>query len=81
MKKLTQSIFKDAPIWARSAAINSNGQAGFFDRTKDMLDTDSGRWGYRKEFQTSTLYNYKEIAAGFDSSDWENSAINREFTK
>lgn len=74
MKKLTQAIFDGAPDWVMSAAIQADGSATLHDVTKDKLKP----WldvpfpmmiGGRQSM---------DVGDGYDATNWQNSAIDRE---
>ena len=73
MKKLTQAIFNDAPDWVQSAAVDSDGGAYFYGcNTKGIFQHellfDVCYAGDRADF----------IGDGFDTTNWQLSAIDRE---
>lgn len=72
MKNLTQAVFDDAPSWAKSAAVDADGYAYFYQDRADLLILHERtftnlRWG------TST----KSLGGGYDATNWRESAINR----
>ena len=76
MKKLTQAVFDDAPDWVKSAAVDSDGYAYLYEDDTDSLvlrdfTFNNLRWGTAK----------KCLGGGYDVSDWQNSAIDRESVK
>ena len=79
MKQLTQEVFDspDCPDWAESAAVNANGLATWFDEKWQHLDIEGEWWGYAKNFQRSVGFRHAEIGHGYDTTNWENSAINK----
>lgn len=78
MKQLTQEVFDlfDCPEWAESAAIDGNGEAWFYacDKSKLKIEKSFGVYGHYPNIQTSDL---SFIGSGYDTTNWENSAINR----
>ena len=76
-KKLTQAVFKNAPSWAKSAAVDEDSTLCYFSHTKEHLCVlqVSKIWGYKEK-----LFGVKckEFGTGYDTTDWQNSAINRE---
>lgn len=75
MKQLTQAIFKDAPDWVESAAVNSDGDAYWYNsHACHLAQSDSehfiNAWITRQS---------KFIGEDYDTADWQNSAIDREF--
>lgn len=77
-KTLTQDVFKDAPEWVRSAAIDSDGEAYFYEVSKENLIPDSsGMWFFYK-VNPKRLYDCVAIETGYDTTNWQHSAIDRE---
>ena len=75
-KLLTQDVFKDAHEWVKSVAVDSDGKAWGHEVNKDMLVPlpYSDRW-----VQNCYRYNYHHyIGNGYDTTDWKQSAIDRE---
>lgn len=72
MAKLTQAIFKGAPNWVKSAAVNSNGRAYFYPVEKSELTFSQGFW-----FMNYGAYS-PLAGIDFDGIDCKNSAIDRE---
>lgn len=75
-KNLTQDVFKDAPDWVKSAAVDDDGGAWGHEVNTDMLVPlpYSNRW-----VQNCYRVNYPHyIGAGYDTTDWQHSAIDRE---
>lgn len=73
MKKLTQAIFIDAPDWAESAAVDSDGYAYLYEDSAELLtlhklEFSNTRWGTAK----------KSLGGGFDTTNWQLSAIDKE---
>lgn len=76
MKQLTQEVFDGAPDWVKSAAVDSDGAATGFSSYKSALKCRSDIW-------TKGDANAREcgLGYGYDTTDWQNSAIDREVTK
>ena len=76
-KTLTQEVFKDVPEWVKSVAVDSDGEAWGHEVNKDMLLPllyGSDRW-----VQNCYRHNYPHyIGNGYDTTNWQNSAIDRE---
>lgn len=71
---LTQDIFKDAPDWVKSAAVDADGDAYFYDVDKSKLTK-----GVLGEYLISVSGgNYKVAGSDYDTTNWLSSAINRE---
>lgn len=79
MKKLTQDVFKGAPDWVRSAAVDENGVANYFSVASEHLlagkTATGGMWLF---ISTKLEHKFQRISGGFDPTDWQNSAIDRE---
>lgn len=79
MKKLTQKVFKYAPDWVESAAVDAGGGAWFYSVEKDDLrvvvtSCESAQWSCI-HINDATC----EFVGEYDASDWQNSAIDREY--
>lgn len=75
MKQLTQDIFKDAPDWVKSFALDSNGELHAYSVEKKWLST----CGF---YHHAPLGSYSELyEVDYDATDWQNSAIDRESAK
>ena len=75
-KPLTQEVFKDAPEWVKSVAVDSDGEAWGYEVNKDMLLPlpYSDRW-----VQNCHRHNYPHyIGVGYDTTNWQQSTIDRE---
>ena len=73
---LTQEVFKDAPKWVKSVAVDSDGEAWGYEVNKDMLLPlpYSDRW-----VQNCHRHNYPHyIGNGYDTTNWQQSVIGRE---
>lgn len=75
MKQLTQAVFNGAPDWVKSAAIDGNGEVWLHETTKhDMwADTMADMWGFGYDGRSQIFFD-----DGYDTTDWQNSAIDRE---
>ena len=74
MKKLTQDVFKGAPDWVKSVAVDADGYAYLYEDSAGSLivhelEFSNHRWGTAK----------KCLGDGYDATDWQNSAIDREY--
>ena len=78
MKKLTQDVFIGQPDWFMSAAIHENGYARLWSVPKSNL-TPCGREFISTSIFGETVYSMP-LGDGFDATDWQNSAIDREVT-
>lgn len=81
MKQLTQDIFTGAPNYFISAAVDSDGTAYLYTApSKELtavtdIEDDEGVWVVSKT-------NYGWIVVGeYDTTNWQNSAIDREVAK
>ena len=72
MKKLTQAVFKNALPQVKSAVMCSQGQVWLFECTKRHLTPNHRSWV--SDIETGFYY----YGGGFDATDWQNSAIDRE---
>ncbi len=75
MKQLTQAIFKDAPGWVKSAAIDSDGKAYFYACRADDLSVENIRGAWDVMVVNDNCLFFGE----YNTTDWQNSAIDREF--
>lgn len=70
---LTQAIFKDAPDWVKSAAVDSDGTAVWHLKSKSFL--------LLRIFCEKPMFKRgpsdKVVGSGYDAKDWHKSAINR----
>ena len=80
MKQLTQAVFNGAPDWVMSAAVDSTGDVYFYAVPKKELSFDSDEcwWVYLGDKDDSQNYSPYE---GYDTTNWQNSAIDREVLK
>ena len=67
-KQLTQDVFKDAPDWVRSAAVDDDGQAWGYACKKADLQLEH-------DCHYSDNYCYTLIDDGYDTTNWQHSAI------
>lgn len=85
MKQLTQAVFEGAPDWAASAAVDDDGTAYWYNARSSQLVIDY-EWGHHHvNAYVEDLPNYPEhldkfetAGFGYDTTDWQNSAIDRE---
>ena len=80
MKQLTQAIFNGAPDWVKSAAVDSTGDAYYYSLSASELILDSGEcwWLY---MGVDGRGHGDFLGDGFSTTDWQNSAIDREELK
>ena len=73
MKKLTQDLFIWAPDWVKSAAVDSDGYVwGYSVDTLFLSIGDKGdKW-------TANFGRCMCLGTGYDTTNWQNSAIDRE---
>lgn len=77
--------FEGAPDWVHSAAIDRNGALYWFNAYTCQLRTDE-YWGehrinaYEEDLPSYPDYGHKGefVGMGYDTDDWENSAVDRE---
>ena len=83
MKQLTQEIFSGQPSWVKSAGISGYGHLTYFSVTKNRLST----YGRQLEIGKITTTDWPPIQNDYheklgyvacDTTDWQNSAIDRE---
>ena len=73
-KTLTQADFKGAPDWVRSASIGSDGVLLLHGcKVAQLRISDTMLWHVPINLVRSAI-----IKRGYDATDWQNSAINRE---
>ena len=73
-KTLTQDVFKDAPDWVKSAAVDQDGDAwGYECTTKDLSYFNRGHHAI-----IHVRHTPYHIGSGYDAEWWEESAIDRE---
>ena len=80
-KTLTQDVFKGAPDWVRSAAVNGNGSVTLFNVPSSKISAYNHGglcfWVINNKFdfpEIRELY-LKEV---YDTTNWQQSAIDRE---
>ena len=74
MKQLTQEKFSDYPNWVNSLAIDSDGRLHGYSVIKKWLSIDD-------EYHHAPLGSYSEcLDDGYEATDWQNSAIDREIS-
>ena len=73
MKKLTQEVFKGAPDWVKSAAVDSGGAAWGYSDPKSKLMVGKRDWYSGSQVSDIWLFD-----GDFDTTNWQNSAIDRE---
>lgn len=73
MKQLTQAIFKNAPDWVKSAAVDENGMTYWYGCPSSDLFIVDDWWDWRPGHKSKYIGD-KHV------SDWQNSAIDREVT-
>lgn len=77
-KTLTQEIFKGAPDWVKSAAVDDDGEVMFYEVLKQNLIPDRcGMWCFYK-VDRKRMYQCLTIAYDYDTTHWQHSAIDRE---
>lgn len=74
MKQLTQAIFDGTPDWVKSASIQADGLATLHDVTRDRLKV----WLDVPFPMMVGGWQSKDAGTGYDTTDWQNSAIDRE---
>ncbi len=72
MKKLTQDVFTMSKSRAKSAVVTPNGKAWLFECKKEHLSPTDKSW----TCDIDTAFYY--LGDGYDTTDWQNSAIDRE---
>ena len=77
LKQLDQSVFKGSPDWAVSAAISPNGKAYVYSVTGDGFYGISDKHGY--QIKGGDRANC--IGDNYDTSNWQNSLIERDIAK
>lgn len=77
-KQLTQDVFKDYPKWVKSAAVHGRtGKVTLYGVTKDKLFAMSSvkKWSW---IESRNFEKYLTIDGDYDTTNWQNSAIDRE---
>lgn len=77
MKKLTQDMFSSAPKWAKSMAVNEDGEAYWYNAPISQLSQSHSEHFINKWITRRSKF----IGKNYDTTDWQNSAIDREMTK
>lgn len=77
-KQLTQDIFKDAPDWVRSAAVDSDGRAWGYAETTAYLSTSSFYHFFSLDGGGTVDTRTRLLGYGYATDDWRTSAIDRE---
>ena len=76
MKKLTQDTFSIYPSWVKSLVVTSNGELiGFACGTGCLYLYDGVMWEVRKKVLDKRSQYF---TCGYDTTNWQNSAIDRE---
>lgn len=71
MKKLTQEIFDGAPDWVKSARIDPKGKLVVYSLEKSLVTRILNN-------EILLPWNCGIWDSGYDTADWQNSAIDRE---
>ena len=78
-KTLSQDDFKGAPDWVKSAAVDEDGVANYFSVASEHLlavtTAEGGMWLF---ISTKLEHKFQRVSGGFNPTDWQNSAIDRE---
>lgn len=70
MKKINQAVFKGAPKWVKSARIDAKGKLIFYSLEKSIVTRILNN-------EILLPWNCGIWDSGYDTTDWQNSAINR----
>ena len=70
MKKISQAVFKDAPKWVKSARIDAKGKLVFYSLEKSIVTRILNN-------EILLPWNCGIWDSGYDTTNWQNSAINR----
>ena len=70
MKKINQAVFKGAPKWVKSARIDAKGKLIFYSFEKSIVTRILNN-------EILLPWNCGIWDSGYDTTDWQNSAINR----
>lgn len=65
-------MFKGEPDFIKSVAVDANGTAWFYQVKSDKLFTNNNK------FEEGSKYAVYLAGSNFDTSDWKNSALDRE---
>lgn len=78
MKQLTQAVFDGQSSWMKSAAVDGFGDVYGYrcDSSDLMCDTINQIWDVTS-FDDACLH----LGEGYDTTNWKNSAIDREVSK
>lgn len=74
MKQLTQAVFKDTPDWVQSAAVDSDGYCYLYEESSKRLRVSDN--GFDVSYAGSRA---AEVNGDFDTTNWQLSAIDREY--
>lgn len=74
MKQLTQEVFEGALSEIKSAVMCSRGRVWLFECAKSHLTPNHRSWV--SDIETGFYYH----GVGYDTTDWQNSAIDREIS-
>lgn len=80
-KTLTQAVFSlpECPTWAKSVAVDEDGVANYFSVAREHLlagkTSKGGMWLF---ISTKLEHKFQRISSGYDTTDWQQSAIDRE---
>lgn len=76
-EKLTQDIFKDAPAWVKSAAVDKDGSLYGYETTKSEIRPYHffKKWGYVDMMTDQYAWFF---GMGYNVANWKSSAIDRE---
>lgn len=78
-KTLRQDVFANAPEWVRSAAVDENGVANYFSvDSEHLLAGTTAKGGMWLFISTKLEHKFQRISGGYDTTDWQQSAIDRE---
>ena len=78
-KTLTQDVFKDAPDWVKSAAVDEDGVTNYFSvASEHLLAGKTAKGGMWLFIPTKLEHKFQRISSGYDTKNWQNSAIDRE---
>lgn len=77
LKQLDHSVFEGVFNWVKSAAVNPNGSAYLFSVGKDDFYNISEKHG----FQITGRHKCQCIGLGYDTTNWQNSLIERNTAK
>ena len=75
MKQLTQAVFEGQCRSIKSAATDKNGDTWFYQVSSNQLYTNEIEGGH----EDNSVFAVTFVGSEFDTSDWKNSAMDREF--